>query len=60
MVQAADVPDRAQIRESLKAKYVAIFDTLDQHELKIEEENGNIQVRQSWDEANNVMMAFGV
>ena len=42
MVQAADVPDRAQIRESLKAKYVAIFDTLDQHELKIEEENGNI------------------
>ena len=32
---------------------------MDQHELKIEEEGGNIQVRQSWDEATNVMMAFG-
>eukprot|EP00354_Favella_ehrenbergii_P001977 CAMPEP_0170468572 /NCGR_PEP_ID=MMETSP0123-20130129/11700_1 /TAXON_ID=182087 /ORGANISM="Favella ehrenbergii, Strain Fehren 1" /LENGTH=165 /DNA_ID=CAMNT_0010735171 /DNA_START=110 /DNA_END=607 /DNA_ORIENTATION=- len=32
---------------------------MDQHEVKIDEENGNIQVRQSWDEAANVMMAFG-
>ena len=32
---------------------------MDQHEIKIEEENGNIEVRQTWDENTNVMMGFG-
>ena len=35
------------------------FESMDQHELKIEEENGNIEVRQTWDENTNVMMGFG-
>ena len=32
---------------------------MEQHEIKITEEGGNIEVRQSWDEVTNVMMAFG-
>ena len=32
---------------------------MSEHELKITEEDGNIEVRQSWDDASNVMMAFG-
>ena len=38
---------------------MTIFDTMDQHEVKITEEDGNIEVRQSWDETTNVMMGFG-
>ena len=41
---------REQIRTRCKTRFVQTFDTMDQHELKIEEENGNIEVRQTWDE----------
>lgn len=60
MVEAAAVQEtREQIRARIKERFVTTFETMDQHELKIEKEDGNIQVRQSWDEATNVMMAFG-
>ena len=42
MVEAAAPASRADIRNKLKTRYVAIFDTMEQHELKIEEEQGNI------------------
>ena len=35
------------------------FDTMDQHEVKITEDDGNVEVRQTWDETTNVMMGFG-
>ena len=36
------------------------FATMEQYELKIDEEGGLMQVRQQWDEATNVMLNFGV
>ena len=57
MVQAGETRD--QIRERCKTRFMTTFETMDQHELKIEEENGNIEVRQTWDEETNVMMGFG-
>ena len=59
MVQAAGAETREQIRNRIKQEYVDTFATMDQYELKIEEEGGNIQVRQHWDEEKNVMKAFG-
>ena len=50
---------REQIRARIKARFVETFETMAEHELKITEEDGNIEVRQSWDDASNVMMAFG-
>ena len=39
MVQAGETRD--QIRERCKTRFMTTFETMDQHELKIEEENGN-------------------
>ena len=50
---------REQIRARIKQRFVQTFNTMDQHEIKITEEDGNVEVRQSWDETTNVMMAFG-
>ena len=58
MVEAV-TETRAQIRARIKERFVQTFDTMAQHEIKITEEGGNIEVRQSWDDATNVMMAFG-
>ena len=60
MVQAAGPENRAQIRDRLKQSYVSIFDTMSEHELKITEDGGNVEVRQTWDAENNVMKCFGV
>lgn len=35
------------------------FSSMGQFDLKIEEEGGNIQVRQEWDQEKNVMKSFG-
>ena len=59
MVEAAQPESRADTRARLKTKFVQIFETMDQHELKITEDGGNIEVRQSWDAENNVMIVFG-
>ena len=61
MVEAASpaTESRDQIRARIKERFLTTFETIENHEMKTEEEKGNIQVRQSWDEATNVMMAFG-
>ena len=56
MVEAGE--SREAIRARIKTTFVETFATMDTHELKIEEESGNVQVRQSWDEAKNVMVNF--
>ena len=56
---AASTESRAEIRARIKSKFVEMFGTMDQHELKINEDNNNVQVRQSWDESVNTMLAFG-
>lgn len=60
MVEASNQTEtREQIRARIKAKFMSTFGEMANHELKIEEENGNIEVRQTWDETTNVMMGFG-
>ena len=60
MVEAANVREtKAQIGERTKERFKEIFSTFEQHELKITEDNGNLEVRQSWDTENNVMKVFG-
>lgn len=60
MVEAvAQGETREQIRERIKGRFMTTFDAMDQHEVKITEEDGNIEVRQTWDENTNVMMGFG-
>ena len=56
---ASSTESRAEIRARIKSKFVEMFGTMDQHELKINEDNNNVQVRQSWDESVNTMLAFG-
>ena len=46
MVEAANAPEtREQIRARTKDKFMNIFGEWDQHEEKINEDNGNLQVR---------------
>ena len=60
MVEAANVRlTKAQIGARTKERFIEIFSTFDEHELKITEDNGNLEVRQSWDTENNVMKVFG-
>ena len=63
MVQAAigvnSTESRAEIRARVKGKFFEMMSTMDQHELKIEEEGGNIQVRQTFDDNVNCLLAFG-
>merc|ERR1712060_455782 len=61
MVEAAPAQQetRDQIRARIKAEYHGKFDTMDQYEIKIDEDGGNVQVRQHFDEATNVGQNFG-
>ena len=52
MVQAAGnatQESRAEIKARIKANFVQLVETMEQHELKINEDGGNLEVRQSWD-----------
>ena len=33
---------------------------MEEHEVKLNEEDGNVQIRQTWDDATNTMVNFGV
>ena len=56
---AAAAETREQIRARIKERFTNVFNTLDSYEVKIEEEDGNLQIRQTWDEENNTMINFG-
>ena len=61
MVEAAGSAtqeSRAEIKARIKANFVQLVETMDQHELKISEDEGNLEVRQTWDETG-VQLAFG-
>ena len=52
MVQAANATteSREEIKDRIKAKFMQLIETMDQHEIKINEQDGNLVVRQTWDD----------
>ena len=61
MVQAANATteSREEIKNRIKAKFMQLIETMDQHEIKINEQGGNLVVRQTWDDELGVQLAFG-
>ena len=59
MVEAQATETRDQIRARIKQSILATFESMDQYEVKVEEDDGNIEIRQSWDDAKNTMLNFG-
>ena len=60
MVEAQGAETRDQIRQRIKAKFYQTLETMEEHPVVIEEEDGNIQVRQTWDDSTNTMVNFAV
>ena len=60
MVEAASVREtKAQICARTKKRFKEIFSTFEEHKLKITADDGNLEVRQSWDTENKLMTVFG-